>query len=122
MSNKRKSVLLDEPCVCGKTDDKCKCPLGFFSPEDPVETNPPNQKCYCEVALGGGYDGDLGEWRPDDPEVFQRVLIKKIYSALRRDWVEGADGNLSLEMVVCPAEALWIAKALKANIHKKSKR
>jgi hypothetical protein len=113
----KKSILLDELCIfCEETEATCQCPLGFLS----VQTNPPiQQECYCERQPGGC---GLVEWKPLHPRAFQVGLVKKLDSALRRDWREGDDGHMSLEMVVCPAEALWIAKALKANIHKKSKR
>jgi hypothetical protein len=76
------------------------------------------QKCYCEAALQPGFNCGLGEWKPDDPQAFQRGLIKKLYSALRLDWEEGRDGNLILELTICPAEALWMGKALKSDIRK----
>jgi hypothetical protein len=97
--------------------------LGFFNREYDavVQTNPPDQqKCYCEVALQPGFDCGLLGWRPDDPEAFQLRLIKKIYSALRRDWGQDRNDHLALDLVICPAEAQWIVKALKANIRHES--
>jgi hypothetical protein len=75
------------------------------------------EKCYCEVALQDGYDCALIEWKPEDPKAFQQAIVNKIESALMNDWGEDRSGKLCLpDMIVCPAEALWIAKALKANI------
>ena len=118
------SIMLDEPCVCGETDDKCECPLGFCTIEDDdavVQTNPPiQQKCYCELALQPGSDCSVVEWRPDDPEAFLIAIVKKLYGALRKDWGQGDEGHLCLELAICPAEAVWIAKALKANLRQES--
>jgi hypothetical protein len=124
MSNIAKTTILDELCVCGQTEDDCECALGFCSPEDAdavVQANPPNQqKCYCQVVWEPGFGCALVEWRPDDPEAFQVSLIKKIFGALRGYWGEPEGGHLSLDLDICPAEALWIAKSLKANIRKQS--
>jgi len=113
--NSKNSTCLDEACICGETEDNCECALGFFNPED-SETNPVKQaKCFCEGAFQPGCSA-LVEWRPDDPEAFQLRLIKKIYRGLRGYWGEGDNGHLSLDLAICPAEALWIAKSLKSRI------
>ena len=76
---------------------------------------PQPEKCYCEAALEDGYNCDLGEWRPENPKTFQQAIVKKIEHSLREDWGEDRSGKLCLpDLVICPAEALWIVQALKA--------
>jgi len=74
------------------------------------------EKCYCEVALKDGYNCGLGEWRPADPKAFQQSIVKKVDRALMEDWGPDRSGNLCLpDLILCPAEALWIVQALKDN-------
>ena len=74
------------------------------------------EKCYCEVALQDGYNCDLNEWTPEDPKAFQQAIVKKIEHALAADWGQDRSGRLRLpDLIICPAEALWIARALKVE-------
>jgi hypothetical protein len=78
---------------------------------------PQQQECYCEVALQEGYNCGLDDWRPEHPKAFLQGIVQKLEDAIMEDWAPDRSGKLCLpDVVICPAEALWIAQSLRKSI------
>jgi hypothetical protein len=71
------------------------------------------EECYCVAAQRPEFDCALVEWGPKDPRAFQSAMLRKLEVALKQDWWEDRDGNICLpDLVICPAEALWMVRSL----------